>query len=71
MNWPLKSLKALAEQYPRYGYCLLRGMLKNEGLVTNRKRTYRIYTHLGLQVRSKRRKKGTDKLTRRLAIIAK
>ena len=38
-----KRLKALAEQYPRYGYCLLHGMLKNEGLVTNRKRTYRIY----------------------------
>ncbi len=38
-----KRLKALAEQYPRYGYLLLHGMLKNEGLVVNRKRTYRIY----------------------------
>ena len=28
-----KRLKALAEQHPRYGYCLLHGMLKNEGLV--------------------------------------
>ena len=54
-----KRLKALAEQYPRYGYSLLHGMLKNEGWVTNRKRTYRIYTHLGLQVRTKRRKKLT------------
>jgi putative transposase len=52
-----KRLKALAEQYPRYGYSLLHGILKNEGLVVNRKRTYRIYTHLGLQVRTKRRKK--------------
>jgi putative transposase len=47
----------LAEQYNRYGYLLLHGMLKNEGLVQNKKRTYRIYTELGLQVRTKRRKK--------------
>ena len=52
-----KRLKALAEQYPRYGYLLLHGMLKNEGLVVNRKRTYRIYRELHLQVRAKRRKK--------------
>lgn len=32
-------------------------MLKAEGLVQNRKRTYRIYTELGLQVRTKKRKK--------------
>ena len=50
-------LKALAEQYPRYGYLMLHALLKNEGLVHNRKRTYRLYTALGLQVRTKRRKK--------------
>jgi putative transposase len=32
-------------------------MLKAEGLVTNRKRTYRLYTDMGMQVRTKRRKK--------------
>lgn len=32
-------------------------MLKTEGLVINRKRTYRIYTEEKLQVRTKRRKK--------------
>ena len=52
-----KRLKTLAEQYPRYGYCLLHGMLKNEGLVVNRKRTYRIYPELHLQVRPQRRGK--------------
>ena len=52
-----KRLKALAEQYPRYGYLLLHGMLKNEGLVVNRKRTYRIYRQLHLQLRAQRRKK--------------
>ena len=50
-------LKALAERYPRYGYLMLHKMLKAEGLVVNRKRTYRLYTELGLQVRTKRRKK--------------
>ena len=34
-------LKRLAEQYPRYGYPTLHGMLQLEGLVVNRKRTAR------------------------------
>ena len=50
-------LKQLGEQYPRYGYLLLHAMLKSEGLVVNRKKTYRIYTELGMQVRTKKRKK--------------
>lgn len=50
-------LKDLAEQYPRYGYPTLHGLLKAEGLVQNRKRTYRLYREEGLQVRTKRRKK--------------
>jgi putative transposase len=50
-------LKALGEQYPRYGYLMLHALLRAEGLVTNRKRTYRLYTELGMQVRTKRRKK--------------
>ncbi len=55
---PLRSrLKGLAEQYPRYGYPTLHEMLVEEGLVRNRKRTYRIYREERLQVRTKRRKK--------------
>lgn len=50
-------LKELAEQYPRYGYPTLHAMLNREGLVTNPKRTYRIYREEGLQVRTKKRKK--------------
>jgi putative transposase len=50
-------LKSLAEQYPRYGYPTLHGLLKAEGLVQNHKRTYRLYRQEGLQVRTKRRKK--------------
>ena len=50
----ITRLKALGEQYPRYGYLMLHGMLRAEGLVENRKRTYRLYTGLGMQVRTKR-----------------
>lgn len=50
-------LEALASQYPRYGYLLLHGMLKREGLVINAKRTYRVYRQQRLQVRTKRRKR--------------
>lgn len=53
----ITRLKALAERYPRYGYPTLHDMLKAESLVQNHKRTYRIYAQLGLQVRTKRRKK--------------
>ena len=52
-----EALKAKASQYPRYGYLMLHGLLKNEGLVINRKRTYRLYTEAGLQMRTKKRKK--------------
>ena len=31
--------------------------LRREGLVVNRKRTYRLYTDLGLQVRTRKRRK--------------
>jgi len=50
-------LKELGEQYPRYGYLMLHAMLKRDGVVINRKRTYRVYSELGMQVRTKRRKK--------------
>lgn len=52
-----ERLKVLAVDYSRYGYLLLHGLLKAEGLVINKKRTYRIYTEEGLQVRTKKRKK--------------
>ncbi len=51
--------KVLAGRYPRYGYLTLHEMLKQEGRVINRNRTYRLYREEGLQVRSKRRKKIT------------
>ncbi len=50
-------LKELARDHSSYGYLFLHSMLKTEGLVVNKKRTYRIYTAEGLQVRTKKRKK--------------
>jgi len=50
-------LKQLAVEQSAYGYLLLHGILKGEGLVINKKRTYRIYSEEGLQVRTKKRKK--------------
>lgn len=40
----ITRLKELALEYPRYGYLLLHGLLKREGLVKNKKRTCRLYT---------------------------
>ena len=57
---PLRCrLKELATHYPRYGYLMLHGLLSAEGLVINRKRTYRLYCEAQLQVRTRRRKKLT------------
>jgi hypothetical protein len=45
-------LRALATQYPAYGYLLLHSLLKAEGMIINKKHTYRLYTEEGLQVRT-------------------
>ena len=45
-------LKVLGEQYPRYRYLMLHAFLRREDLVL---RTYRLYTDLGIQLRTKRR----------------
>ncbi len=50
-------LRELAQQYPRYGYPTLHGLLKAEQRVVNPKRTYRLYAEEGLQVRTRRRKR--------------
>ena len=50
-------LKELASENRRYGSLRLHAMLRREGLVANRKRTYRLYTEQGLQVRTKKRRK--------------
>ncbi len=51
-----ERLRSLAAAYPRDGYPTLYDMLKSQGWVINRKRTYRLSREEGLQVRAKRRK---------------
>lgn len=53
----VERMKALASENRRYGYLRLHAMLRREGLVENRKRTYRFYVEQGLQVRTKKRRK--------------
>jgi hypothetical protein len=50
---PESLFKLPRNTHPRYGYPTLHHMLKTEGCVINRERTYRIYREEGLQVRTK------------------
>lgn len=61
-----ERMKVLASEKRRYGYRRLHILLKREGLVVNHKRTQRIYRHLGLSIRTKKRKKLVNSL--RLAL---
>jgi len=54
-----QRMKALAAERSSYGYLFLHALLKQEGLVINKKRTDRVYCVEKLQVRSKPRKKTT------------
>ena len=66
----LDRLQVLAAENKRYGYLRLHALLRREGLVVNRKRTYRLYVQAGLQVRIKKRRKlpRRDRLARDVAI---
>jgi putative transposase len=48
-----KRIKEIAETRMRYGYRRVHVVLRREGWMVNIKRTYRLYTGLGLQLRSK------------------
>ena len=48
-----KHIKEIAETCMRYGYRRVHVVLLREGWMTNIKRTYRLYTGLGLQLRNK------------------
>jgi len=69
---PLRErMRELAWNHPRYGHPMLHAILRAEGLVANRKRSYRIYREEGLSVR--RRKRGKirrDRVTLALPMAA-
>lgn len=50
-------LRELAAARPRFGHLRLHLLLRREGWVVNKKRTYRLYREEGLSVRTKKRRK--------------
>jgi putative transposase len=50
-----ERMRELAGRHRRYGYLRLHVLLRDEGVVINRKRTYRLYREEGLSVRRRRR----------------
>lgn len=44
-----KRIAELAYAHPQYGYRRIRALLKQEGIVVNHKKVYRLYTRLSLQ----------------------
>ena len=48
----------LADQYGRYGYRMVAGLLNNAGWCVNHKRVERIWRREGLKVPQKQKKKG-------------
>ena len=56
-----QRLRELAGEYRWYGYLRLHVLLRNEGLVMNRKKTYRLYREENLSVR----RRGRRRLPRR------
>jgi hypothetical protein len=48
----------LADQYGRYGYRMMTGLLNNAGWCVKHKRVERIWRRVGLKVLQKRKKKG-------------
>ena len=66
-----ERLRALAAERRRFGYRRLHVLLRQEGLVTNRKRTERLYREEGLTVRKRRgRKRATGTRAPILAVAA-
>ncbi len=52
-----ERLKELAKQNRRYGYLRIHYLLRKEGLILNRKRTWRLYREEGLQVYKRKGRK--------------
>ena len=63
-----QALLKLAQQHPRWGFDKMVDYLKHQGDVWNRKRVYRIYRQLGLNLRVKPKKRLPARVSRPLTI---
>lgn len=61
-------LRELAGQHRRFGYLRLHALLRREGLVINRKKTYRLYRTEDLAVRRRRRRRPPERERLRLVV---
>jgi len=52
-----ERLLELSRQYPRYGYWKLYHLLRNDGVIVNHKRVYKLYKELGLTMKRKCKKR--------------
>jgi putative transposase len=53
----IDALQNLADEHYRWGFWMMHHYLRNDGKKWNHKRTYRVYTEMKLNLRSKRRKR--------------
>ena len=56
-NQIIDALQNLADEHYRWGFWMMNHYLRNDGHKWNHKRTYRVYTEMKLNLRSKRRKR--------------
>jgi putative transposase len=56
-NQIIDALQNLADEHYRWGFWMMHHYLRNDGKKWNHKRTYRVYSEMKLNLRSKRRKR--------------
>ena len=61
-------LRDLAGQHRRFGYLRLHALLRREGLVINRKKTYRLYRTENLALRRRHRRRPAERERLRLVV---
>ena len=61
-------LRESASQHRRFGYLRLHALLRREGLVINRKKTYRLYRMEDLALRRRRRRRPPERERLRLVV---
>lgn len=70
-NHLIVRLKDLAASRPRFGYKRLHLLLRREGWAINHKKIYRLYVDLGLQLRTKKKKKRISQSRLKLSLPQK